>query len=132
VTTPVRLSLFAVLLAAVFAGAAVVGAAVNPLRSDERDHATDHGSDTESSAATPPGLAVAQDGYRLALKRTTYQHSARPQRVAFQIVDDRGHPIRNYDVAHEKKMHFIVVRRDFAGFQHLHRGCATTAHGRSA
>jgi hypothetical protein len=132
VTTPVRLSLFAVLLAAVFAGAAVVGAAVNPSGSDEGDghagadadgmaeHAADHVGDTESSAATLPGVAVAQDGYRLALKRTTYQRSTRPQRVAAQIVDDGGRPVRDYDVAREKRMHFIVVRRDFADFQHLH------------
>jgi hypothetical protein len=132
VTTGVRLSLFAVLLAAVFGVAAVVGAAVNPSGSDEReghvgagsdgmaDHAADHGGDTESFTATLPGLAVAQDGYRLAMKRTAYQRSARPQRLAFQIVDERGHPVRDYDVAHEKRMHFIVVRRDFADFQHLH------------
>jgi hypothetical protein len=132
VTTGVRLSLFAVLLAAVFGGAAVVGAAVNPSGSDESDghagastdgmadHAIDHGGDTESSAATLPGLAVAQDGYRLVLKRSTYMRSARAQSLAFQIVDGRGRPVRDYDVAHEKRMHFIVVRRDFADFQHLH------------
>jgi hypothetical protein len=132
VTTGVRLSLFAVLVAAVFAGAAVVGAAVSPSGSDEgdghagagtdgmADHATDHGGDTESSAATLPGLAVAQDGYRLVLTRGTYERSTRGQRLAFQIVDDRGHPVRDYEVAHEKKMHFIVVRCDFAEFQHLH------------
>lgn len=131
-TTPVRLLLFAVLVAAVFAGAAVVGAAVNPSGSDEADghagsgtggmadHAADDGGHAESSAAPLPGLAIAQDGYRLALKRTTYERNGHAQRLAFQIVDDRGHPIRNYDVAHEKKMHFIVVRRDFADFQHLH------------
>lgn len=131
-TTGVRLSLFAVLLAAVFGGAAVVGAAVDPSGSDEgnghagastadmADHATGHGGDTESSPATPPGLAVAQDGYRLVLKRSTYMHSAGAQRLAFQIVDDRGRPVRDYDVAHEKRMHFIVVRRDLRDFQHLH------------
>jgi hypothetical protein len=132
VTTGVRLSLFAVLLAALFAGAAVVGAAVNPSGSDEgdghadagnggmADHAADHGGDTDSVAGTLPGLAVAQDGYRLALKRTTYERNTRAQPVAFQIVDDRGRPVRGYDVAHEKRMHLIVVRRDFADFQHLH------------
>lgn len=131
-TTGVRLSLFAVLLAAVFAGAAVVGAAVNPSRSDAGDgharagsdgigdHAADHDGDTKSSAEALPGLAVAQGGYRLAVKRTAYERSARPQRLTFQIVNDRGDPVRDYDVAHEKRMHFIVVRRDFADFQHLH------------
>lgn len=131
-TTPVRLSLFAVLLAAVFAGAAVVGAAVDPSGSDAGgDHAgagsdgmakaaADHGGATESSAATLPGLAVEQDGYRLVLERSTYERSAGAQRLTFQIVDDRGRPVRDYDVAHEKRMHFIVVRRDFEHFQHLH------------
>jgi hypothetical protein len=134
VTTGARLSLFAVLMAAVFAGAAVVGAAVNPSGADEgdghaaagtdsmgmADHAADHGGDAESSAATLPGLAIAQGGYRLALKRTTYERSPRRQRLAFQILDDSGRPVRDYEVAHEKRMHFIVVRRDLADFQHLH------------
>jgi hypothetical protein len=132
VTTPVRLSLFAVLLAAVFAGATVLGAAVDPSKSDAgddhggaasgglADHGADHGGATESSPAALPGLAVAQDGYRLALRRSTHERSARGQRVAFQILDDRGHSVRDFDVAHEKRMHFIVVRRDLADFQHLH------------
>ena len=130
-TTPVRLSVFAVLLAAVFAGAAVVGAAVDPSSSDAGDdhagagsgtakHAAGHGRATESSTGTLPGLAVAQDGYRLVLKRSTYERNAGAQRLTFQIVDDRGRPVRDYDVAHEKRMHFIVVRRDFEDFQHLH------------
>ena len=131
-TTGVRLSLFAALLAAVFAGAAVVGAAVDPSGSDAgNDHAgagsngmakraAGHGGATESSTGTLPGLAVAQDGYRLVLKRSTYERSAGAQRLTFQIVDDRGRPVRDYDVAHEKRMHLIVVRRDFEDFQHLH------------
>jgi hypothetical protein len=28
--------------------------------------------------------------------------------------------VRNFDVEHTKRMHFIVVRRDMSGFQHLH------------
>jgi hypothetical protein len=28
--------------------------------------------------------------------------------------------VRDFDVGHEKRMHFIVVRRDFEDFQHLH------------
>lgn len=131
-TTGVRLSLFAALLAAVFAGAAAVGAAVNPSRSDAGDghgraksvgmpeHGADHGGDTEVSATTLPGVAVAQDGYRLALKRSKYNRGAGGQRVAFQILDAEGRPVRDFEFAHEKRMHFIVVRRDFEDFQHLH------------
>ena len=28
--------------------------------------------------------------------------------------------MRDFDVEHTKRMHFIVVRRDMTGFQHLH------------
>jgi len=128
VTTLARVSLFAVLLASVFGGAAVVGAAVDPSRSDtavghggKDDEATAaHGGETDSSKATLPGVAVAQDGYRLVLNRSTYDRSGAEQRVAFEILDDQGRPVRDFDIAHEKRMHFIVVRRDFTDFQHLH------------
>jgi hypothetical protein len=128
VTTLARVSLFVVLLAAVFGGAAVVGAAVDPSGSDpiaghaggDGEGVAAHGSDTGSPDATLPGVAVAQDGYRLALNRTAYDDRGAEQRVAFQILDDEGRPVRDFDVAHEKRMHFIVVRRDFADFQHVH------------
>jgi hypothetical protein len=134
VTTLARLSLFAVLLAAVFAGAAAVGAAVDPSGPDTGDgharertdrmaqHGADHGGDVADAAAQLPGLAVAQDGYRLVMKRSTYARDPRGQRVDFQIVDDSGRPVRDFEVGHEKRMHFIVVRRDFEDFQHLHPG----------
>jgi hypothetical protein len=132
VTTPVRLSLFAALLAAVFGGAAVVGAAVDPSRTDREaghagsrnagmaEHATEHGGASRPSEATLPGLAVAQDGNRLLLKRNSFDRSDRAQRVEFQVLDADGRAVRDFDVAHEKRMHFIVVRRDFENFQHLH------------
>jgi hypothetical protein len=128
VTTFARVSLFVVLLAAVFGGAAVVGAAVDPSGSDSTaGHADEdgqgmagHGGASNSSEAMLPGVAVAQDGYRLALNRTAYDDSGTAERVAFRILDDEGRPLRDFDVAHEKRMHFIVVRRDFADFQHLH------------
>jgi hypothetical protein len=128
VTTLARVSLFVVLLAAVFGGAAVVGAAVDPSGSDTTaghageggDAMAAHAGGSDASEATLPGVAVAQDGYRLALSRSAYHAGRVEQRVAFQILDEQGRPVRDFDVAHEKRMHFIVVRRDFAYFQHLH------------
>jgi hypothetical protein len=132
VTTPTRLSLFAVLLVAAFAGAAAIGAAIDPSRSDAGDgHGGDgsaamaedgagHGAGTQTARAGLPGLATAQDGYRLVMERRTYERGARAQRVDFQIVDEGGRPVRDFEVAHEQRMHFIVVRRDFDDFQHLH------------
>ena len=131
-TTLGRISLFGVLLAAVFGGAAVVGAAVDPSGPDTAArHVGDanevmggHGAENEgnaaSSAAALPGLAVADNRYRLVLKRSRFDRSAGAQHLAFQILDEQRRPVRDFDVSHEKRMHFIVVRRDFADFQHLH------------
>jgi hypothetical protein len=35
-------------------------------------------------------------------------------------VDAHGHAVTDFDVAHDKRLHLIVVRRDLTGFQHLH------------
>ena len=39
-----------------------------------------------------------------------------PTRVAGFLPE--GPPVTSYDVEHGKQLHFIVVRRDFRGFQH--------------
>ena len=31
-----------------------------------------------------------------------------------------GTPVTDYEVAHEKRLHLVAVRRDFTGFQHVH------------
>jgi hypothetical protein len=72
VTTAARLSLFAALLVAVFAGAAAIGGAVDPSGSDAGlpEHGADHAEGTQRAHAAVPGLAIAQAGYRLALDRS--------------------------------------------------------------
>jgi len=59
------------------------------------------------------------DGLRLALD-TPELPRGRPGELRFRVVDDRGGVVRDFDVAHAKRMHVVVVRRDTAGFQHLH------------
>ena len=44
----------------------------------------------------------------------------KPFELAFRIADRGGRTVRDFDVEHTKRMHFIVVRRDMTGFQHLH------------
>lgn len=39
---------------------------------------------------------------------------------AFSIVDDRGETLKDFEIAHTKLMHVIVVRKDLASFQHVH------------
>ena len=129
-----RIAAFSVALLAVFSAAALVGGTIYPsgseaeegsesahAESDETAHGA-HGSEsqeTESSSA-PPGLQVYEDGYRLVAERTRFQASKAPSRFSFTIVDADGQPIRDFEVEHEKEMHFIVVRRDFGTFEHLH------------
>ena len=44
----------------------------------------------------------------------------RPGPLRFSIAGRDGQAVRDFEVAHEKRMHLIVVRRDLTGFQHLH------------
>jgi hypothetical protein len=39
---------------------------------------------------------------------------------SFKIIDDQGNVVKDFDTVHEKLMHFIVVRKDLANFQHVH------------
>ncbi len=40
--------------------------------------------------------------------------------IRYLIKDDQGNIIKDFEVAHEKIMHFIVVRKDLQYFQHVH------------
>ncbi|MDP1849651.1 MAG: hypothetical protein Q8K79_17830 [Solirubrobacteraceae bacterium] len=70
------------------------------------------------------GLAVADNDLRLVVANPELRR-AHAEEVRFRIVDSRGETVRDFDVEHTKRMHVIVVRRDLAGFQHLH----PTQHG---
>ncbi len=132
-TTPVRVAVFVAGLAVVFAAALGIGNAVGPVadepvsHDDEHaagpdgsaEHGGGHGGGDEPTAEIPGGLLVSQSGHTLRLAETT----ARPGRgvpVSFTIEGPDGHPVTDYDVEHEKRLHLIVVRRDFSGFQHVH------------
>lgn len=60
-----------------------------------------------------------QDGYTLALRDTRSQAGTdRP--VAFTVTGRDGEPVTGYERVHDKDLHFIAVRRDLTGFQHVH------------
>jgi hypothetical protein len=69
------------------------------------------------AAALPGGLMVSEGGYTLHLKDPVAQPGR--QEISF-VIEGPGGPVTAYDVQHEKRLHFIAVRRDFAGFQHVH------------
>lgn len=121
--TPVKLAAFGAGLVAVFATAAGVGNAVGPA-TPTRGHAdmeTDSGPghDTGKTVAAPKGLQVSQDGYTL-VPATGSLPSAQPATYAFRITGPDGKPVTEYTPTHDKDLHLIVVRRDLAGFEHVH------------
>lgn len=80
-----------------------------------------HGAHSSRPAAAeiPGGLMVSQHGYTLALA----QHQLRPGAavpLTFRVVGPDGHPVLDYEQTHDKALHLIAVRRDMAGFQHVH------------
>jgi hypothetical protein len=121
--TPTRLAIFTTGLLVAFAAAWGVGTAMSPVldepvASHDMEMDTSDSSHDEAAAHLPGGLMVSQDGYTLALDRTTFRPGTRP--LAFTITGPDGHPVTDYDVEHEKQLHLIAVRRDGSGFQHVH------------
>ena len=51
---------------------------------------------------------------------TTNIKPNQPIKFNYKIKNDKGEILKNYEIAHEKIMHFIVVRKDLRNFQHLH------------
>jgi hypothetical protein len=124
-----RLAGFAAILTLAFAAAAFAGSQIDahpgkPAREQAAKPgmgamaADGHG---KEKMATQPlrGLAVSEKGLTLELARNTAPQG-KPFELAFRIVDRNGRTVRDFDVEHTKRMHFIVVRRDMTGFQHLH------------
>jgi hypothetical protein len=117
-----KLAGFASALVLIFAGAAFAGSRidVHPGRqSAAADPMKAMGGVGEPEADPVRGLAVSDKGLTLELERNTAEAGRRAE-LAFRIADRRGRTVRAFDVEHTKRMHFIVVRRDMAGFQHLH------------
>lgn len=67
----------------------------------------------------PGGLMVSQAGYTLVLDESTAQAGTGVP-LSFTIEGPDGSAVTAFDVAHEKQLHLIAVRRDFSGFQHVH------------
>jgi hypothetical protein len=120
VSAPAKLGVFALVLAVLFGGATIAGAAIGP-EPDEDVVAGEHSATESHEPGADPvrGLAVAEDGLRIVVEDPAVRRG-RDERVAFRIVDERGETVRDFDVEHTKRMHLIVARRDLTGFQHLH------------
>jgi hypothetical protein len=123
-----RIGGFAVLLVAIFAIASVTGAAIDPNVEETDTHeesmrpTNGHSAHNAKSTTEPggvPGLAVAEGGYSLVPNATVIERGEIVP-LQFRIADEAGEIVSNFDLEHERRMHLIIVRRDFEGFQHLH------------
>ncbi|MEW1697283.1 MULTISPECIES: hypothetical protein [unclassified Streptomyces] len=84
---------------------------------DQSDHGG-HGAHAAHGGARPGGLSVSEDGYSLELDATVL--TAGVQSIGFRIIGPDGGVVTRFLAEHEKELHFIAVRRDTAGFQHVH------------
>jgi hypothetical protein len=79
---------------------------------------TGHGAHGGHGGARPGGLSVSEHGYTLELEEPIL--AAGEQQVGFRVVGPDGRAVTEFEAEHEKELHFIAVRRDTAGFQHVH------------
>lgn len=70
------------------------------------------------AGARPGGLSVSEHGYTLEIDSTILTAGVRP--VSFRVIGPDGQAVTEFASEHEKELHFIAVRRDTTGFQHVH------------
>ncbi len=80
------------------------------------DMASNH--DQGHGDARPGGLLVSEHGYTLDLDAPILSRGT--QTVTFRVIGPGGDAVTEFETAHEKELHFIAVRRDTTGFQHVH------------
>ncbi len=119
-----RTGLFVLGLVAVFLLAVGIGSAVEPADTEGGGEghgmeAEAHGEHREPAGHAPAGLAVSEGGYTLRLDRSLLRRGE-PGELRFSVADAAEEAVTEFDELHERRMHLIVVRRDGAGFRHLH------------
>lgn len=121
--TQMRIALFGLGLATVFAAAFLLGSAFEPVATPagESHGGAGHGGHDQrrSTATAVGGLAVSEGGYTLRLA-PAFLGAGEERELRFRIEGPDGEAVRDFDRLHEREMHLIVVRRDGAHFQHLH------------
>ena len=114
-----KLGVFAVVLSGIFGGAVAVGNALGPIHVGGvgASHGS-HNSGTPPLASLPQGLAVAENGYRLALEAVTVDPGS-PKMFAFRILDQAGQPVAHFELLHDRPLDLIVLSRNLVDFFRL-------------
>lgn len=111
-----RLAVYGAVVSGVFLVATVAGAALDPVGLSNAEPETHSGAMDDGDGL--PGLATTADDLTLEADVDTVT-VGEPTTYSFRVTDDAG-VVTNFDLEQTKRMHLIVVRRDFVGFQHLH------------
>ncbi|MEU3747259.1 MULTISPECIES: hypothetical protein [Streptomyces] len=84
---------------------------------DQTNHGV-HSGHVGHGGAQPGGLSVSENGYTLEIDSTILTAGVQP--VSFRVIGPDGQAATEFTPEHEKELHFIAVRRDTTGFQHVH------------
>lgn len=124
-----RLIAYGAAVAVTFGGAFVAAGAVVPDRVVERwaAQATDspHDESGHEATGTQPvvtpqkGISMSSQGYVLS-EVSAPQSAEQAGELAYTITGPDGSPVTEYQEAHEKEMHLIVVRTDGTQYRHVH------------
>lgn len=125
--TPGRLGLYGAGLLAVFGAAFAVGGVLVPdatvaawqQSAAHGDTHTPNPSATTTQEADVNGTSIAQSGFTLSeiqAPRTVGTEGT----LSFAITNQDGTAVTEYETAHGKDLHLIVVRTDGAGYRHVH------------
>jgi hypothetical protein len=107
-STKVRVAGYVHLVVAVLCAGFVVGVLFGPSVT----------SADEDPAPIGAGVVAADEGYRLV--PTTSELARRGGAFSFQVQDQVGEPVTEYEELHERPLHLIVVSRDLGEFHHVH------------
>ncbi len=125
--TPARLGLYGAGLLAVFgvafaAGGVLVPDATVAAWQHSAAHGATHAPDPSASTtqeADVNGTSIAQAGFALSEIQAPLTVGEEGT-LSFAIVDRDGTAVTEYERAHGKDLHLIVVRSDGAGYRHVH------------
>jgi hypothetical protein len=119
VNAPQKIAGFVLGLTVVFAAAFGLGTALGPENAVGAGGHEMPSAEPMATAHLPAGLSSTQDGYTIELQKARVDAGTQVP-VRFRITDAAGSPVTRYVENHEKQLHLIVVRRDLAGYQHVH------------
>lgn len=77
------------------------------------------GMDMGSDASMDMGHEAPAVGLRLALSAGQVE-AAQPTQLSFTVITADGKIVNTYEVEQTKELHFVMVRSDLTGYQHLH------------